>query len=234
MSLLTVEDVFSGYGGVDILRGVTLRVEKGEMVSIIGPNGAGKSTLMKTVFGLLRPNRGSITFRGESLVGKRPHEIVHMGISYVPQSQNVFPSLTVEENLAMGAFIRRDGVRRRMEEVFGLFPDVASRPKELVGRLSGGQRQMVALARALMLDPSLILLDEPSAGLAPGMVLTVFTRISDINASGVAVVMVEQNAREALKICHRGYVLAMGENRFEGAGIELLEDEQVGKLYLGG
>ncbi len=234
MSLLAVEGVFSGYGGLDILRGVSIRVEEGEIVTIIGPNGAGKSTLMKTVFGILRPSQGSIRFKGEEIGGRKPHEIVRKGISYVPQSENVFPSLTVEENLAMGAFIRRDGVRGRVEEMFGLFPDLAGRSTEVVGRLSGGQRQMVAFARALMLDPELILLDEPSAGLAPVLVSNVFKKIMDINGTGVAVVMVEQNAREALRVSHRGYVLATGENRLEGPGPELLADEQVGRLYLGG
>jgi len=234
MSLLAVEGVFSGYGGLDILRGVSIRVEEGEIVTIIGPNGAGKSTLMKTVFGILRPSQGSIRLKGEEIGGRKPHEIVRKGISYVPQSENVFPSLTVEENLAMGAFIRRDGVRGRIEEMFGLFPDLAGRSKEVVGRLSGGQRQMVAFARALMLDPELILLDEPSAGLAPVLVSNVFKKIMDINGTGVAVVMVEQNAREALRVSHRGYVLATGENRLEGPGPELLADEQVGRLYLGG
>jgi ABC-type branched-subunit amino acid transport system ATPase component len=234
MSLLAVEGVFSGYGGLDILRGVSIRVEEGEIVTIIGPNGAGKSTLMKTVFGILRPSQGSIRFKGEEIGGRKPHEIVRKGISYVPQSENVFPSLTVEENLAMGAFIRRDGVRGRIEEMFGLFPDLAGRSTEVVGRLSGGQRQMVAFARALMLDPELILLDEPSAGLAPVLVSNVFKKIMDINGTGVAVVMVEQNAREALRVSHRGYVLATGENRLEGPGPELLADEQVGRLYLGG
>jgi ABC-type branched-subunit amino acid transport system ATPase component len=234
MSLLAVEGVFSGYGGLDILRGVSIRVEEGEIVTIIGPNGAGKSTLMKTVFGILRPSQGSIRFKGEEIGGRKPHEIVRKGISYVPQSENVFPSLTVEENLAMGAFIRRDGVRGRIEEMFGLFPDLAGRSTEVVGRLSGGQRQMVAFARALMLDPELILLDEPSAGLAPVLASNVFKKIIDINGTGVAVVMVEQNAREALRVSHRGYVLATGENRLEGPGPELLADEQVGRLYLGG
>ncbi len=234
MSLLEVKGIFSGYGGLEILRGVNLRVEEGEIVTIIGPNGAGKSTLLKTIFGLLRPSRGSIQFKGEEIVGRKPHEIVRKGISYVPQSENVFPSLTVEENLAMGAFTRRDGVRRRMEGMFSLFPDLAARSKEPVRRMSGGQRQMVAFARALMLDPKVILLDEPSASLAPIMVGVIFDQIVDINKVGVAVVVVEQNARQALRISNRGYVLVMGQNRLEGPGTKLLADEEVVKLYLGG
>jgi ABC-type branched-subunit amino acid transport system ATPase component len=233
LSFLNVESIFSGYGGVQILRGVNLRIEKGEMVTIIGPNGAGKSTLMKSVFGILQPSRGSIKFKGEELVGRKPHEIVRKGISYVPQSENVFPSMTLEENLAMGAFIRREGIHERVEEMFKLFPDLSGRRKEPVGRMSGGQRQMVAFARALMLDPELIMLDEPSAGLSPIMVNAIFNKILDINHTGVAVVMVEQNARESLKISHRGYVLAMGQNRLDGPASDLLANEEVGKLYLG-
>lgn len=233
MSLLEVEGVYSGYSGLEILHGVDLRVEKGEMVTIIGPNGAGKSTLMKTVFSLIRATTGMIRFKGVEIVDKKPHEIVRMGMSYVPQSENVFPSMTVEENLTMGSFIRKEGVRQRMEEMFRLFPDLRGRTGDLVGKMSGGQRQMVAFARALMVQPDLIMLDEPSAGLAPIMVGTIFDKIIDINRTGVAVVMVEQNAKEALKISHRGYVLAMGQNRLEGPGVELLANEQVGRLYLG-
>lgn len=233
MSLLEVEGVYSGYGGLEILHGVDLRVEKGEIVTIIGPNGAGKSTLMKTVFSLIRATSGMIRFKGVETVHKKPHEIVRMGMSYVPQSENVFPSMTVEENLVLGSFIRKEGIRQRMEEMFRLFPDLRTRTGDLVGRMSGGQRQMVAFARALMIQPDLILLDEPSAGLSPIMVGAIFDKIIDINRTGVAVVMVEQNAREALKISHRGYVLVMGQNRLEGPGSELLANEQVGKLYLG-
>ncbi len=232
--MLEASGVHAGYGGMEILHGVGIRVEAGEIVTLIGPNGAGKSTLMKTVFGLLAPTRGEIRFRGEAIGGERPETIVRRGMSYVPQVENVFPSLTVEENLEMGAVTRKDGVRERLEQVAALFPNVAAKRRVKVGALSGGERQMVAMGRALMLDPVLLLLDEPSAGLSPLMVETVFAKIVAINRTGVAILLVEQNAREALTLSHRGYVLAGGRNRLEGPGRTLLEDEEVGRLYLGG
>jgi ABC-type branched-subunit amino acid transport system ATPase component len=232
--MLEASGVHAGYGGMEILHGVGIRVEAGEIVTLIGPNGAGKSTLMKTVFGLLAPTRGEIRFRGEAIGGERPETIVRRGMSYVPQVENVFPSLTVEENLEMGAVTRKDGVRERLEQGAALFPTVAAKRRVKVGALSGGERQMVAMGRALMLDPVLLLLDEPSAGLSPLMVETVFAKIVAINRTGVAILLVEQNAREALTLSHRGYVLAGGRNRLEGPGRTLLEDEEVGRLYLGG
>lgn len=234
MTVLEAREVVSGYGEVEILHGVSIRVEEGEVVTIIGPNGAGKSTLLKTVFGLLPCKHGGVFFDGEDVTGQSPQAMVRKGMSYVPQSDNVFPLLTVQENLEMGAFIRRDDYRSKMEEVLALFPDVMERRHTRAGKLSGGQRQMLALARALMLDPRILLLDEPSASLAPNMVELVFTKILDINRSGVSIIMVEQNARESLKLSHRGYVLAMGQNRLEGSGENLLESEEVGKTYLGG
>ncbi|MGQ9571597.1 MAG: ABC transporter ATP-binding protein [Dehalococcoidia bacterium] len=234
MTVLEVQEVVSGYGEVEILHGVGIRVDEGEIVTIIGPNGAGKSTLLKTIFGLLRCKRGRIFFDGQDVTGQPPQVLVRKGMCYVPQSDNVFPTLTVQENLEMGAFIRRDNYRGRMEEVLTLFPDVSDRRHTRAGKLSGGQRQMLALARALMLEPRVLLLDEPSASLAPNMVELVFAKILDINRSGVAIVMVEQNARQSLKLSHRGYVLAMGQNRLEGSGASLLESEEVGRLYLGG
>ena len=234
MTVLEAREVVSGYGEVEILHGVSVRVEEGEIVTIIGPNGAGKSTLLKTVFGLLPCKRGKVLFGGEDVTGQSPQVMVRKGMCYVPQSDNVFPSLTVQENLEMGAFIRRDDYRPKIEEVLALFPDVLERRHTRAGKLSGGQRQMLALARALMLDPRILLLDEPSASLAPNMVDLVFTKILDINRSGVAIVMVEQNARESLKLSHRGYVLAMGQNRLEGSGESLLNNEEMGKAYLGG
>ena len=234
MTVLEAREVVSGYGEVEILHGVSIRVEEGEIVTIIGPNGAGKSTLLKTVFGLLPCKRGKVFFGGEDVTGQSPQVMVRKGMCYVPQSDNVFPSLTVQENLEMGAFIRRDDYRPKIEEVLALFPDVLERRHTRAGKLSGGQRQMLALARALMLDPRILLLDEPSASLAPNMVDLVFTKILDINRSGVAIVMVEQNARESLKLSHRGYVLAMGQNRLEGSGESLLDNEEMGKAYLGG
>jgi ABC-type branched-subunit amino acid transport system ATPase component len=234
VTVLEAREVVSGYGEVEILHGVSIRVEEEEIVTIIGPNGAGKSTLLKTVFGLLPCKRGKVFFGGEDVTGQSPQVMVRKGMCYVPQSDNVFPSLTVQENLEMGAFIRRDDYRPKIEEVLALFPDVLERRHTRAGKLSGGQRQMLALARALMLDPRILLLDEPSASLAPNMVDLVFTKILDINRSGVAIIMVEQNARESLKLSHRGYVLAMGQNRLEGSGESLLNNEEMGKAYLGG
>jgi ABC-type branched-subunit amino acid transport system ATPase component len=234
VTVLEAREVVSGYGEVEILHGVSITVEEGEIVTIIGPNGAGKSTLLKTIFGLLPCRRGKVFFGNEDVTGRPPQVMVHKGMCYVPQSENVFPTLTVQENLEMGAFIRRDNYRPKIEEVLALFPDVMERRHARAGKLSGGQRQMLALARALMLEPSVLLLDEPSASLAPNMVDLVFAKILDINRSGVAIVMVEQNARESLKLSHRGYVLAMGQNRLEGSGESLLESEEVGKTYLGG
>jgi len=234
VTVLEAREVVSGYGEVEILHKVSIRVEEEEIVTIIGPNGAGKSTLLKTVFGLLPCKRGRVVFDGEDVTGQSPQAMVGKGMCYVPQSDNVFPTLTVQENLEMGAFIRRDNYRPKMEEVLALFPDVLERRHTRAGKLSGGQRQMLALARALMLEPRILLLDEPSASLAPNMVELVFAKILDINRSGVAIIMVEQNARESLKLSHRGYVLAMGQNRLEGSGENLLESEEVGKTYLGG
>ncbi|MGW8222889.1 MAG: ABC transporter ATP-binding protein [Syntrophobacteria bacterium] len=234
MVILSAEGITAGYGEVDILHRVDLQVKTGEIVSIIGPNGAGKSTLLKTIFGLLHPRQGRIILNSDDITGLRPDIIVRKGISYVPQVDNVFPSMTIQENLEMGAFIRADDFSHRLGEVYGLFPILEERKKQKVGQLSGGQRQMVAMGRALMLDPQILLLDEPSAGLAPLLVSHIFEKIEEINATGVAIVIVEQNAREALKMSHRGYVLAMGKNELEGEGQALLENEEIGRLYLGG
>jgi ABC-type branched-subunit amino acid transport system ATPase component len=234
MSILRVDRVTVGYSEVDILHGVQLEVDSGKIVSIIGPNGAGKSTLLKTIFGLLRPRRGKIIFRAEEITGRKPDKIAKLGISYVPQVNNVFPSLTVEENLEMGAFIRKDDYSRRREEIYDLFPVLGERKNQKAGQLSGGQRQMVAMGRAMMLDPQVLLLDEPSAGLAPVLVGSIFEKIKEINATGVALVIVEQNAREALKMAHHGYVLSTGKNVLDDSGEALLANEEVGRLYLGG
>jgi ABC-type branched-subunit amino acid transport system ATPase component len=234
MTLLSVECITAGYSEIDILRDVDLAVDPGKIVSIIGPNGAGKSTLLKTIFGLLVPRRGRITLEGENIAGAKPDRIARRGISYVPQVNNVFPSLTIQENLEMGAFIRRDDFSRRLEEIYALFPILGERKNQKAGQLSGGQRQMVAMGRALMLDPQVLLLDEPSAGLAPVLVSSIFEKIKEINATGVAIVIVEQNAREALKMAHHGYVLAMGKNVLDDSGEALLANADVGRLYLGG
>lgn len=234
MTILTAQNIISGYTKVDILHKVGIRVEPGQIISIIGPNGAGKSTLLKTIFGILKPRQGTVTLKGKDITGLNPDKIVQKGISYVPQVDNVFPSLTIRENLEMGAFIRKDDYSLRIEEMYTLFPALKEKSNRKASRLSGGQRQMVAMARALMLDPVLLLLDEPSAGLAPRLVSMIFEKIMEINASGVAMIIVEQNAREALKMADHGYVLAMGRNVLDDAGEALLANKEVGRLYLGG
>jgi len=234
MKALKVANLTAGYGESEILRNVSVELNDAEIVSIIGPNGAGKSTLLKAVFGILRPRSGSVELYGEEITGLSPDRVVRRGISYVPQVDNVFPSLTVEENLEMGAYIRSDDSRPRLREVYDLLPVLQERNNEKVSRLSGGQRQMVAIGRALMLNPRVLLLDEPTASLAPILVEMVFEKILAINRSGVAIMLVEQNARETLKISHRGYVLAGGEKRFEDTGESLLKNDDVGRLYLGG
>jgi branched-chain amino acid transport system ATP-binding protein len=233
MSLLEVDNVVSGYGEMEILHNVSIRVEKGEIVSLIGPNGAGKSTLMKTVFGMLTVRGGQVLFSDETITHLGPEQIVRRGVCYVPQVENVFASLTVRENLEMGAFIRDDDFSLRIEEIYELFPDLKERRGTRVGKLSGGMRQMVALGRALMLDPQMLLLDEPSAGLAPLVVEMIFERIRAINQQGVTFLIVEQNARKALENSDRGYVLVDGQNRLDGKGPELLADQQIGELFLG-
>lgn len=231
--ILEAHDVVTGYSEVDILHGVSGYVLPGEMVAIIGPNGAGKSTFLRAIFGLLPVRAGRVVWRGEDISNLRPDQMVQRGLSYVPQVENVFPSLTIFENLEMGAFVSKNGFAERVEQIFELFPDLAGRRGEVAGRLSGGQRQMLALARALMLEPALLLLDEPSASLSPKMVGLIFDRIHVINKSGTSIILVEQNARQALSLCHRAYVLAQGENRLEGPAQSLLDSEEVGKLYLG-
>ena len=234
MALLEARDIVAGYGETQILHGVSLVVNEGEIVTIIGPNGCGKSTFMKAVVGLVQVRTGSVTFRGADITDYSPERVVRAGLCYVPQSANVFPSLSIRKNLEMGAFIRGDDGETRIAEMFELFPDLARRPKAHAGSLSGGQRQMLALARALMLDPVLLLLDEPSAGLSPAIRGTLFERIRDINATGVALLLVEQQAREALQLSDRGYVLSGGENRLEDRGPVLLDHPEVARLYLGG
>jgi branched-chain amino acid transport system ATP-binding protein len=234
MSVLSVGRVSAGYEQMEILHDVSIEVRSAEIVTLIGPNGAGKSTLMKTVFGLLRPRRGTIALDGQDIIGLPPSALVRRGISYVPQVDNVFPSLTVEENLEMGAVVRADDIRERLEHVLGLFPNLRAKRRLKAGGLSGGERQMVAMGRALMLDPRLLLLDEPSAGLSPVLVEAVFEKIETINRGGVAILLVEQSAREALRRSHRGYLLAGGQVRLEGPGPALLENPDVARLYLGG
>ena len=233
MALLEAKRITAGYGETEILHRVFVKVNEGEIVSIVGPNGAGKSTLLKTILGLLKPREGKVILEAEDITGLDPDRIVRKGICYVPQTDNVFASLTVEENLEMGAFIRKDNYQNRIQEIYEIFPDLEERRKDRAGKLSGGQRQMVAIGRALMLEPKIILLDEPSASLAPKLVRLIFQKITEINRSGVGILMVEQNIREALRIADQAYVLAMGRNRFHDTGQALLNNQEVGKLYLG-
>jgi ABC-type branched-subunit amino acid transport system ATPase component len=233
-ALLVTEDVVAGYvSEVDVLNGVSIRVAEGEIVTVIGPNGAGKSTLIKTIFGLLRPRQGSITFEGDDITRLKPHECTQRGLSYVPQLDNVFPTLTVEENLEMGS-LDTSKTSDQIDRMYELFPRLGERRTQAAGTMSGGERQMVAMARALMPDPRALLLDEPSAGLAPAFVDAIFQKVADVNRAGVTIVMVEQNARRALAMSDRGYVLDLGQDRFEGPGKDLLDDPKVAELYLGG
>ncbi|MBB4286842.1 ABC transporter ATP-binding protein [Roseospira goensis] len=234
MTLLAIEGLTGGYGGADILHGVDLRVEPGEMVVIIGPNGAGKSTLMKAAFGLVKIREGAVLFERRDITPLRPDQIVRQGISYVPQENNVFPSLSVEENLEMGAFIRTDDIRPQLERIYNFFPRLGERRDQIAGSMSGGERQMLAMGRALMLDPKLLLLDEPTAGLSPLFIDQTFERIRKINEAGIGILMVEQNAKQALAVCDRGYVLTMGRNRIDDTGANLLANKDVAEMFLGG
>ena len=233
-TLLEARDLVAGYlPGIDILNGCALQVEEGEIVGVIGPNGAGKSTLVKAMFGLVGVRSGHVILRGEDITGLPAHDLVRKGVGYVPQVRNVFATLTVAENLEMGLYLEPRLWNERFEFVTQLFPLLRQRRNQRTGSLSGGERQMVALARALMPNPQVLFLDEPSAGLAPTVQDQVFDRISEINAAGVSIVMVEQNARRCLQICDRGYVLDQGRNAHTGSGDDLLNDSKVVELYLG-
>lgn len=234
MSLLQVDHVTGGYGDSTILHDLTMRVEEGEIVVLIGPNGAGKSTVMKSVFGLANVREGTISFADRDITRLRTDRIVRCGVGYVPQEYNVFPSMTVHENLEMGAFTRSDDIQPLLTRMYELFPDLKDKRRDPAGSLSGGQRQMVAFARALMLEPQLIMLDEPTAGLSPLYMEQIFTKVIDINKLGTTVLMVEQNAKQALAIADRGYVLVQGHARYEDTGANLLENPEVGELFLGG
>jgi branched-chain amino acid transport system ATP-binding protein len=233
-ALLAADEVVAGYvPGVNILNGTNLDLFPGELVGIIGPNGAGKSTLVKALFGLLPVRSGQVTFRGDDITGLKAHDLVAKGIGYVPQSKNVFPRLSVEENLEMGTYVRPKAFTERFEVVTTMFPRLGDRRKQRAGSLSGGERQMLSLGRALMLDPQVLLLDEPSAGLSPAYQDEVFINCRRINETGVSIVMVEQNAHRCLQICHRGYVLDQGRNAYTNTGDKLLHDPKVVELYLG-
>ena len=232
--LVACQALVAGYlPGVNILNGTNLELGQGEIVGIIGPNGAGKSTLLKALFGLIPVREGRVMFRGEEVTGLKAHALVSRGIGYVPQTDNVFPRLTINENLEMGAFLNPKRFSKRVGAVYEMFPRLMERQSRRAGSLSGGERQMLAMARALMMEPEVLLLDEPSAGLAPLIQDQVFVRCREINETGVSIIMVEQNARRCLQICHRGYVLDQGENAYTGTGEALLHDPKVIELYLG-
>jgi neutral amino acid transport system ATP-binding protein len=234
MNVVEVKDLTAGYlPGVNILNGTNLTAAKGELVGIIGPNGAGKSTLLKAIFGQVKVRGGEILLNGDSIAGLKADKLVGRGVGFVPQNNNVFPSLTIEENLQMGLFQRPKAYAERLEFVTGIFAELGKRLKQRAGSLSGGERQMVAMSRALMMDPSVLLLDEPSAGLSPVRQDEAFIRVSEINKAGVTTIMVEQNARRCLQICDRGYVLDQGRDAYTGTGRELLNDPKVISLYLG-
>jgi neutral amino acid transport system ATP-binding protein len=233
-TVVKVTDLVAGYlPGVNILNGANLEARKGELIGIIGPNGAGKSTLLKAIFGLVKVRSGSVTLNGEEISGLKANQLVNKGVGFVPQNNNVFPSLSIEENLQMGLYQRPERYRERLEFVTSIFAELGKRLKQRAGSLSGGERQMVAMSRALMMDPAVLLLDEPSAGLSPVRQDEAFLRVSEINQAGVTIVMVEQNARRCLQISDRGYVLDQGKEAVTGTGRELLNDPKVIGLYLG-
>jgi branched-chain amino acid transport system ATP-binding protein len=234
--LLGVHEIHTAYGKVRVLDGVSLEVQPGEIVSIIGPNGAGKSTVLKSVMGILKPASGEVVFDGEPITGLRTDLVVHRGIAYVPQGRIVFKAMSVVENLEMGAYTVKDKaqVRRTMERVFAFFPRLGERRNQKAGTMSGGEQQMLAMGRALMVEPRLVLMDEPSLGLAPRFVEMVFEKLRELKATGMTLLLVEQNAVKSLSISDRGYVLELGRNRFTGSGAALLADERVRRLYLGG
>jgi len=231
--MLKLENIHTFYGPINALRGIDIEVGKGEIVSLIGSNGAGKSTCLMTISGILQPSEGRILLNGTDISGEAPHRVVAMGISHVPEGRRIFPKLTVLENLQMGAFLARGDVPRSLETVFGLFPILKERTRQYGGTLSGGEQQMLAIGRALMSDPEILILDEPSLGLAPIMVSKIFRTIHEINARGVTVMLVEQNAKAALKLSHRGYVLESGAITLHGKSDELLNNEKVKHAYLG-
>ena len=234
MTYFSGEKMTGGYGGPDIINSCTISVDKGEIVTILGPNGAGKSTAMRALLGMLNLRQGTITINEKDISNLSPQDRVKEGISFVPQTKNVFTTLTVEENLEMGAYLRDENFQDTLNEIFGLFPILKEKRNQLAGQLSGGQRQQVALGRALMIKPTVLMLDEPTAGVSPIVMDELFNHIIKVRETGVAILMVEQNARQALSIADRGYVLVTGENKFSGSGKELLNDPEVRRSFLGG
>lgn len=234
MSYLMGEHMTGGYGGADILHDCTIEVDKGEIAVVVGPNGAGKSTAMKAIFGMLKLREGRVTIGGEDITALTPQARVLKGMGFVPQNNNVFTSMTVEENLEMGAFIREDGIGETMQQVFELFPILEEKRRQPAGELSGGQRQQVAIGRALMTRPEVLMLDEPTAGVSPIVMDELFDRIIEIARTGIAILMVEQNAKQALNIADKGFVLVQGRNRYTDTGAALMADPEVRAAFLGG
>ena len=234
MSFLSGENMVGGYGGADILKGCSIDVNEGEIAVIVGPNGAGKSTAMRALLGMLDLKQGSVQFRGNDISSLSPQDRIAEGIAFVPQTSNVFTSMTVFENLEMGAFLRNDDISETLEQIYELFPILAKKKDQLAGELSGGQRQQVAVGRALMSQPAVLMLDEPTAGVSPIVMDELFDRILEVRQTGVAILMVEQNARQALDIADRGFVLVIGENRHTDTGAALLADPEVRRSFLGG
>ena len=234
MSFLSGENMVGGYGGADILKGCSIDVNEGEIVVIVGPNGAGKSTAMRALLGMLDLKQGAVQFRGKDISSLSPQDRIAEGIAFVPQTSNVFTSMTVFENLEIGAFLRNDDISETLEQIYELFPILAEKKDQLAGELSGGQRQQVAVGRALMSQPAVLMLDEPTAGVSPIVMDELFDRILEVRQTGVAILMVEQNARQALDIADRGFVLVIGENRHTDTGAALLADTEVRRSFLGG
>jgi len=232
--LLEINDIRAGYGEIEIIHGLSLYVNEGEIVSIVGPNGSGKSTLLKSIFALVDIMGGEINYQGELLNNVGTEKMIKKGLSFVPQTDNIFPSLTVHENLELGGYVSKKKLRERLDLIYDLFPPLIEKRKKRAGTLSGGQRQMVAFGRALIMKPKLLLLDEPTAGLAPMYISLILDKVKDINDIGVTILMVEQNAKKALAMSDRGYVLAAGEKKYEDSGRALLENEEVAQLFLGG
>ena len=232
-NILEIKDLVVSYGGIEAVKGISLSVEQGKIVTLIGSNGAGKSTTLKTIAGLVKPKSGNITFQGEPLLGKSTDQIVSRGVTLVPEGRRVFPNLTVEENLRIGAYLRKDSIREDLDRVYSLFPRLKEREWQLAGTLSGGEQQMLAVGRALMAKPQMVMMDEPSLGLAPIVVKGIFDIIREINAQGITVLLIEQNANMALKIADRAYVMQTGTITMEGSGQELATNEQVRAAYLG-
>lgn len=232
--MLSIKEVYAGYGEIEIIHGISLEVNEGEVVSIVGPNGSGKSTLLKSIFSLVDIMGGEINYLDSDLTKITTDQMIKKGLSFVPQTDNVFPTLTVEENLELGAYVAKKKLKDRFDLIYDLFPPLVEKRKKKAGTLSGGQRQMVAFGRALVIEPRLLLLDEPTAGLAPMYIDLILEKVEEINKTGVSILMVEQNAKKALAMSDRGYVLAAGEKKYEDSGRGLLENEEVAQLFLGG